>query len=186
MFSAILTSVLDHGAGVASAMNARMSASAKNPINASLAAGILGFGERHGMAVEAAMNFFYDHFNTKDIQELLKDMKAQKKYVPGYGHKIFTDKDPRAETLLAIAEESGWLGSHSQFARVVHTEINTLSSKPLPLNVDGAIAAILCDMGFDARLGNGIFLIGRVPGLIAHIVEEQQHDVGVRRLFEEE
>ena len=61
-----------------------------------------------------------------------------------------------------------------------------VSSKPLPLNVDGAMAAIISDMGFDARCAKGFFIIGRVPGLVAHIFEEMTGEHGLRRLSEDE
>ena len=45
-------------------------------------------------------------------------------------------------------------------------------NKNIRLNVDGANAAILSDLGFDPELGLGVFIIGRIPGIIAHIHEE--------------
>ncbi len=45
-------------------------------------------------------------------------------------------------------------------------------NRQLPLNVDGAIGALLADMGFEARLGKAFFAISRVSGLTAHILEE--------------
>ncbi|MBI2990281.1 MAG: citryl-CoA lyase [Candidatus Magasanikbacteria bacterium] len=186
MFDAILTSVIDHGPGVASAIAARVSASAKNSMHTSLAAGILSFGDRHGVASGAAMKFFYDHIKDSDLEATLKSMKEKKEYVPGLGHKLFQKEDPRSTTLFEIAKETGIFGSYCVFALAVSEISNRLSSKMLPLNVDGAIAAILCDMGFDYRLGKGIFMIGRVPGLIAHIYEETLNDEGIRRIPEEQ
>lgn len=185
MFDAILTSVIDHGPGVASAIAARVSASAKNSMHTSLAAGILSFGDRHGVASEAAMKFFYDHKNDSNIEEILKGMKERKEYVPGLGHKLFGKEDPRSTTLFEIAKETGFFGPYCTFALQVCEISNKLSSRALPLNVDGAIAAILCDMGFDYKLGKGIFMIGRVPGLVAHIHEEMLNDEGIRRIPEE-
>jgi len=182
MMNAIFTSIIDHGPATTSALTARISASANNPMHCALAAGILGFGERHGVALEATMHFFYENVETSDVSLLLKSMKEQKKYAPGFGHKVFEEKDPRAEVLLKKAEELGFFGMHCKFAKSVHTEINKISSKKLPLNVDGAIGAILCDMGFDSRLGRGIFVIGRIPGLVAQVYEEMVQDSGIRRL----
>ncbi len=51
-------------------------------------------------------------------------------------------------------------------------EIFKQKGKRIVLNVDGAIAAVTSDMGFDWRLGKGFFIIGRVPGLVAHVYEE--------------
>ncbi|PIR74675.1 MAG: citryl-CoA lyase [Candidatus Magasanikbacteria bacterium CG10_big_fil_rev_8_21_14_0_10_47_10] len=181
MFNAILTSVIDHGPATASAMNARISASAKNDMHVALAAGILGFGPRHGVAVESAMQFLMKNKENKNVSQTLQEMKERKEYVPGYGHKVF-DTDPRATALFALAKETGIAGDYCALAEAVRSALNESSSKSLPINVDGAIAAILCDIGFDAALGSGIFLIGRVPGLVAHIHEEMTNDTGIRRL----
>lgn len=186
MFNAIFTSIIDHGPATPSAQNARISASAKNPLHASVAAGLLGLGERHGTVIEQAMDFFYAVEGEGDLEGFLKEMKERKEYVMGYGHKIFTQRDPRAEALLTIAKECGIYGTYCRFAESVEVILNTISSRALPMNADGAIAAILCDMKLDSRVGNGIFVIGRIPGLVAHVVEEQINDVGIRRLSEED
>lgn len=185
MLDVILTSVIDHGPGVASALCARISASAKNTLHSSVAAGLLGLGDRHGVVIEPAMKFFSEHVDEADLLGLLTKMKEQKKYAPGFGHKIF-EVDPRTERLFALAKENGVYGKYCVFAQKVEETLNSISSKKLPLNADGAIAAILCDMGFDARVGNGIFVIARVPGLIAHIVEEIKNDEGIRRVDPED
>jgi len=188
MFDAILGSIIDHGPAVASALAARISASAGNSMHSALAAGILGFGSRHGVAVEDAMKFLQTNASkTQDeLRELLADMKQKKEYVPGFGHKLFTENDPRSVALFDIAGETNFYGKHCEFVHTLYTAINESSSKLLPINIDGAIAAILSDMGFDARLGKGIFIIGRIPGLVAHVYEEMIHDVGIRRLEQDE
>ena len=186
MFNAILTSVIDHGPGTASAMTARISASAMNPLHASVAAGLLGMGERHGVVISQAMDFFYENLEIKNLKIRIEEMKANKQYLMGYGHKVFTDEDPRTTTLFEIAKEADIFGKHCELAQICGKILNEISSRPLPLNADGAIAAILCDMGFDSRLGNGIFVIARVPGLVAHVIEEMMNDQGIRRVPEEE
>ncbi|HRH23380.1 MAG TPA: citryl-CoA lyase [Candidatus Magasanikbacteria bacterium] len=184
MFNALFVSVIDHGPGTSSALNARVSTSAGNSVHASLAAGILGFGERHGMAVDGAMKFFSDNIKNKDIKAKIQELKEKKVRIPGYGHKVFTKVDPRSVTLFDIAKKQKILGNYCKFAGVVQKELNAVSSKLLPLNIDGAIAAILLDMKVPVELGNAIFLIGRIPGLLAHIYEEKIGDVGIRRLEE--
>ena len=185
MLDAILTSVIDHGPAVASALCARISASAKNTLHSSVAAGLLGLGDRHGVVIEPAMKFLSEHVDEADLLGLLTKMKGQRKYAPGFGHKIF-EVDPRSERLFVIAKETGGYGRHCEFAQKVEETLNSISSKKLPLNADGAIAAILCDMDFDARIGNGIFVIARVPGLVAHVIEEITNDEGIRRVEPED
>lgn len=186
MMDAMLSAIIDNGPAVTSAQCARLSASAGNHMHTALAAGILGFGDRHGVALEGAMRFFYEHVDHTDIPALVAELKGKKFRIPGYGHKIFTDEDPRSIVLFEKAKELGIAGKHVAFANDVHRELNEISSKVLPLNIDGALAAILCDMGFDARLGRGIFIIGRLPGLVAQVHEEMTNDVGIRRLKPED
>lgn len=185
VLEAIFTSVIDHGPATSSALGARISSSAKNPIHASLAAGLLSFGDRHGMAVTDAMKFFYDNADEDDLEALLKKRKKEKQYVMGFGHKVLK-VDLRSQTLLDIAKEVGVYGKYSEFALKTQETLNSISSRKLPLNIDGAVAAVLCDMGMDASLGNAFFLVGRVPGLLAHIIEEVESDEGIRRLGDEE
>ncbi len=185
MINAFLVAAIDHGPGTASALTARISASSKNSMHTSLAAGLLGLGERHGLAIEGAMKFFQENIGAADLASLLKQMKEQKKYAPGFGHRILS-VDNRANTLLDIAKKNNFFGKHCEFALQVRDELNKISSKPLPINIDGAMGAILCDMGVDSRLSKGIFMISRVPGLVAQIYEEMCSDEGLRRLESDE
>lgn len=186
MMEAIFTATIDHGPGTASALCARISASAKNSMHTALAAGILGLGDRHGAALEPAMQFFYDHVDHDDIPGLLAELKEKKVRIPGYGHAVIRGEDPRSVTLISLAKELGIADKYVSFAQTVYDELNKISSKHLPLNIDGAIAGILCDMGFDARLGKGIFIIGRMPGLVAQVFEEMTEDTGIRRLSQDD
>lgn len=184
MMSALFTAAIDHGIGVSSAMTARTVASTGNSLHTALAAGILSMGKLHGSAIEGAAQFFQEHVGEPDVAGLVTRLKDQKARIPGYGHKIL-DHDPRSEALFEVAKETGVYGKHCVCAERVRDALNAVSSKPLPLNVDGAMAAIISDMGFDWRLAKGFFIIGRVPGLVAHIYEEKISGDGIRRLAED-
>ncbi len=181
MLNALFTAAIDHGPGTASAQTARIVASAKNSMHTAVAAGILAMGERHGSAIESAAMFFQQHREEKDIHALAVVLKEQKTRVPGFGHAIL-EEDHRSAMLLELARQYGFYGSHCVFAEKFHQEINTLSSKKLAFNIDGSMAAILSDMGFDATLMKGFFIIARTAGLVAHVHEEMTHDEGIRRL----
>jgi citryl-CoA lyase len=183
MLDAILTISIDHGIEPASVVSARNIYSAGSPVQAAVAGGILAFGEFHGGAIEAAMENFYG-YGGKDAQQLIVDLKAKDRRVAGFGHKLY-DKDPRTERLIDLAKEYGFYGKFVQFAESLEGEFEK-GGKKLPLNIDGIIAAILCEMGFDARVGKGIFIIARAPGLVAHVVEEATREKPVRRLTEDE
>ncbi len=188
MLNAMLATMIDHGVRIGSTVAARMVNSLGNSLHTSVAAGLLGLGgSRHGGALEGAAQFFQEHAELKSVElvALLTSLKEQKIRVPGYGHRIFTH-DKRTDALFAIAKETGLYGKHCRFAELVGEELNKLSSKPLPLNMDGANAAILSDMGFDWQLAVGFFIIGRMPGLVAHVYEEMTSGEGLRRLAETE
>lgn len=184
MFSAMLTISIDHGVEPSSVVAARNIYSAGSPVQAAVAGGVLAFGEYHGGAIEAAMENFYAYAD-KSAGLLIDDLKAADKRVAGFGHRLYKGDDPRTVKLVEIAKETGFEGKYVKFAQSVTLEFKK-RGKPLPLNIDGIIAAILCEMGFDAKVGKGIFIIARVPGLVAHIVEEAIREKPVRRLTEEE
>jgi citrate synthase len=84
-----------------------------------------------------------------------------------------------------LAHELELYGEHCRLLRVVERVINAMPGRaqhPLPLNIDGAIAAVCGDLGFDPDIGNGLFLIARVPGLLAHAIEERARHHALRRI----
>jgi len=186
MINAVLTSMIDHGPGTNSALAARIVGSAGNALHTAVAAGIISLGgSRHGGALEGAAKFFQENVKTADLSNLLKSLKEKKTRIPGYGHKILTH-DKRTDTLFEVAKETGFFRECCVFAERVDVELNKISSKTIPLNMDGANAAILSDMGFPWQIVIGFFIIGRAPGLVAQVYEEMTSGEGIRRLEEEE
>ena len=185
MMDALFTAAIDHGVGVSSAMTARTVVSTGNSLHTALAAGILAMGTLHGSAIEDAAKFFQENVNDENVPRFINGLREKKLRIPGYGHKILSH-DPRSEALFEVAQETGFYGAHCRFAVAVQKTLVRVTSKSLPLNVDGAMAAIISDMGFDWRVAKGFFIIGRVPGLVAHIYEEMMSSHGLRRLEEHE
>jgi citrate synthase len=100
--------------------------------------------------------------------------------MPGFGHRYHT-KDPRTARLFELAREAGVDGVHMKAARAVEKSFAD-AKKALPINVDGAIGAILADLGMNPAAFNGIFMIARTPGLVAHVIEEQSREKPMRRI----
>ncbi len=84
--------------------------------------------------------------------------------------------------LFEIADAEGVSGVHVALARAVERVLAERTGRRLPINVDGAIAALISDMGFDWRLGKGFFIVSRTPGLVAHAVEERVREKPMRRM----
>ncbi len=182
MLDAILISTIDNGMGPPSITNARNSASAGNPMQEGVAAGILGVGEFHGGAIEECARLLQMGLAA---DKLVEKVISSGDRIAGFGHKVYTT-DPRATQIFEKAKESGFYGEHCELAVAVEKFLEEKKGKKIPINVDGAIAAVISDMGFDYRLGKGFFLIGRVVGLVAHIFEEWVREKPFRRVSDEE
>lgn len=190
MIEAILVSSVDHGTTPPSVLSALTVASTGASLSASVAAGILSISKFHGGAIEDCMLILksaMDIKNKKDlssenaVKEIILKFKAKNKRVPGFGHRLHT-KDPRTYILFTLAEKLGIAGDYCNLAKTIEIQLKETTGKYLPLNVDGAIAALLCEMDFDPILANGFFMIARVPGLIAHIYEEKIRQKPMRKI----
>lgn len=183
MLDAILISTIDNGMGPPSVTNARNSASAGNPMQAAVAAGILGVGEHHGGAIEECARLLQLGLSA---EKLVEKVLSSGDRIPGFGHKVYKDEDPRATQIFEKAKSLGFFGEYSGLAKAVEQTLEKTKGKKIVINVDGAIAAVVSDMGFDYRLGKGFFIIGRIVGLVAHIFEEVTREKPYRRISEEE
>lgn len=183
MLDAILISTMDNGMGPPSVTNARNSASAGNPLQAAVAAGVLGVGEAHGGAIEECARLLQMGLSA---EKLIEKVISSGDRIPGFGHKIYKDEDPRATQIFQKAKDLGFYGEYCELIKEVEGKLEELKGKRIVINVDGAIAAVVSDMGFDYRLGKGFFLIGRVVGLVAHTFEEMVREKPYRRISSEE
>ncbi len=115
-------------------------------------------------------------------ERLVDGVRRRGERVPGFGHRLH-DPDPRTVALFEIADAEGVCGVHVALARAVERVLAERTGRRLPINVDGAIAALISDMGFDWRLGKGFFIVSRTPGLVAHAVEERTREKPMRRML---
>ncbi|MCA9369655.1 MAG: hypothetical protein H6774_01200 [Pseudomonadales bacterium] len=189
LLNAMLVASLDHGVEPSSMFVPRVVASTGNEMLHCMATSLLALGPLHGGAITGAMEMFYSLKDKEDKEQacvqLVEEFRAKKKRVPGYGHPKYKDKttgDPRAQQLLQMAEKGGLDTSVTMTARILENTLEWKLNKVLVLNIDGAMAALLTTFGIAPEAGNGIFGVARVAGSIAHIVEEQESDAGVRRL----
>lgn len=190
VMDALLVSSVDHGATPPSALAARTVASGGAPLTTGIAAGIMTINRHHGGAIEECMRVLLEAVARKRekgqdaltaARELVEEYRAQKKRIPGYGHRIHTD-DPRTRRLFAICEEEGVAGEYIEMGHAIRQAMNTVLGKDLPMNVDGAIAAVLCELGFPPEMGNGLFAISRTVGLTAHVFDEITNQRPMRRI----
>lgn len=191
LMEAMLVSFIDHGATPPSTLAARNTATAGAPLRACVAAGVLGFGRYHGGDIESCMGFLdaglalvREGQSYKDAAEtIVSRWEATGETVPGFGHRFHT-RDPRAARLFQMALELEVEGGHIQMIRAVEMLIGTEHSghPPLPVNIDGAIAAVCGDLGMPPDVANALFIISRVPGIAAQAHEERERQQPMRQI----
>jgi citrate synthase len=112
---------------------------------------------------------------------MIDEFRVTKTRIPGLGHRIHTD-DPRTKRLFGLAQELGLAGEGVALLSALTDRLQETTGKSLPINVDGAIAALLVDLRIPQELANGFFILARVPGLMAHIHEEKDRMRPMRRI----
>ncbi|MDR1819968.1 MAG: citryl-CoA lyase [Methanobrevibacter sp.] len=190
MFNHILVSFCDHGLTPPSTQATRLITSSGSPLNVALSGALLSFGVNHAGAIEKAMEIFQksveNHENLTDREidtiaiEITEQYREMKKNVPGFGHR-YHNADPRAKKILELAIKEELVGIHTKLALAIE---KNLQEKNIKLNIDGINAGILSDLGFHPENGIGLFIIGRLPGLIAHSLEEKNNESIFRKLYE--
>jgi citrate synthase len=189
LIDAILTSVSDHGPGAPSCATARLVASGnRQSISAAIAAGILAIGDEHGGAGEHGIAMIADGIIDAQGRSISIEAAAAAvveraiaggERIPGLGHRVHRTVDPRVEVLFSLAREGNDEGAGVRFMRAVHAEASR-RIRPLPINVDGGLAAVLYDLGFPPEAGKFLFIIGRVAGLTAEVAEEYAREKPMR------
>ena len=191
MIDAILTACIDHGVTPPSSIASRTVASGGVALPTAVAAGVLSIGDAHGGAIEKGAKFLQDGILRKDKEGksigeissiLVKEAKENHRRILGFGHRVHT-ADPRTKRLFDLADELNISGDYIALSKAIEKDLEISAGRKLPINVDGAIAAIISDMGFDYRLGKAFFLLGRVAGLTAHVYEEQTREKPMRKMF---
>lgn len=180
MMEACLVACVEHSVVAPSVDAARFVSSAGVPLQAAVAAGMIGLGDHHGGAVDAAARLLRDAAETgrPDRQaalEAARALKADGRRLPGYGHPVH-DRDPRVARLFEVAGELGLRGRWCALAEALEAVTEEVFGRNLPMNVDGALAAILLELGLDPALGKAFYVIARPPGFVAHVHEEQTRE----------
>ena len=190
LMEAILVSFIDHGATPPSTLAARNTATTGAPLRACVASGVLGFGKHHGGDIESCMQFLDAGLELvrkgasyRDAAATIVDRCLEHgEPIPGFGHRFHT-RDPRAARLFQMALELEVEGGHVQMIRAVELVAAALpNGQALPVNIDGAIAAVCGDIGIPAEIANALFIISRVPGIAAQAQEELQREHPMRQI----
>jgi len=188
LIDSILIAVADHGPGSPSAAAARIVATGNRMApEAAVAAGVLAIGDKHAGAGLACMEMIGDAVRRArdegvSLRQVARDVVEQavrdKVRLPGMGHRTHS-VDPRTAVLFGQARSAGLAADGIAFMAELEQAARD-RIRPLPINIDGALAAVLHDLGFPPVFGKFIFIIGRVAGLTAQVFEEYTREKPMR------
>lgn len=187
VFEAVLVALADHGF-TPTAIAARVTyLSAPDSLQGALAAGLLGGGSRFLGVTEDTAAFLGDvlaaHERPLPADDdgwddlalgTVREARAAKRYVPGLGHPVHKDGDPRTPALLRIAEEEDLRGSHLRLFEAIGRVHPQVLGRTLPLNGAGVCGAALADLGLPVEMLRGFALLARAAGLLGQLAEERR------------
>lgn len=182
----LIIALAEHGL-TPSVQAARMTlAAAPEALQGAVAAGLLGVGTVilgsadvcGEMLDDAAGRIEAGKTAEEAALEIAKEYKAAGKFIPGFGHPIHHPVDPRAERIVALADERGVSGRHVDALRPFPAAVEEVWGKKLPMNIQGPMAAVLLDLDFPKAAIRGIPILARTIGLIGHLNEEMERPIG--------
>jgi citrate synthase len=184
VFETVLVALADHGF-TPTAIAARLTyLSAPDAIQGALAAGLLGGGARFLGVSEDTGAFLADTLTGREAlpdtdaewdglaRAAIRERRDAGKFVPGLGHHLHKDADPRTAVIIRIAHEENQYGPHLALFEAIGRVAPEVLGKRLPLNGAGVCGAALADLGIPLQLLRGVVLLARCAGILGHIAEE--------------
>ncbi|MFI6255890.1 citryl-CoA lyase [Micromonospora zamorensis] len=187
VFEAVLVALADHGF-TPTAIAARLTyLSAPESLQGALAAGLLGGGSRFLGVTEDCGRFLADTLagagEVTDYDALALDAvtraRQERRLVPGLGHPVHKEQDPRTPVLIRIATEEGLHGPHLRLFEAIGRVHPQVLGRTLPLNGAGVCGAALADLGLPVEMLRGFALLARAAGLLGHLAEERRRPLGM-------
>ncbi|MET8348606.1 MULTISPECIES: citryl-CoA lyase [unclassified Micromonospora] len=187
VFEAVLVALADHGF-TPTAIAARLTyLSAPESLQGALAAGLLGGGSRFLGVTEDCGRFLADTLaqagEVTDYDAVALDAvtraRQERRLVPGLGHPVHKEQDPRTPVLIRIATEEGLHGPHLRLFEAIGRVHPQVLGRTLPLNGAGVCGAALADLGLPVEMLRGFALLARAAGLLGHLAEERRRPLGM-------
>jgi len=184
LLEATLIAGADHGVPAPSVAVSRIAATCGIPLNCCVATGMNLLGDIHGGAAEQLMRMLYEsnerigkEGETAEtlIRKICEEFKERRAFIPGFGHPVHDD-DPRVRRLFGLVEEARQKGEvkgeYVEMVKTMEEVLKDLYHRKVPINIDGACAAIQCELGLPWQSAKGLFCLSRGVGLVAESLEE--------------
>ncbi|GAA3624622.1 citryl-CoA lyase [Microlunatus ginsengisoli] len=192
VLEAVLVALADHGF-TPTAIAARVTyLSAPDSLQGAIAAGLLGGGSRFlgvtedcGSYLHEALEAYGGPVPSDDAGwdalalETVRTTRAAKRFVPGLGHPVHKQGDPRTPVLVGIARDADCYGPHLALFEAIGRVHDQVLGRQLPLNGAGVCGAALADIGIPVPMLRGFALLARCAGLLGQLAEEQRRPIGM-------
>jgi len=159
----------------ASTFAARVTAATLSDMHSAITSAIGALkGPLHGGANEAVFRILEAIEREKaDPIEYVRNMLAQKKKIPGFGHRVYHTEDPRATHLRVMSRDLGESSGQRQWYEMSEKiEQFVRAEKKLNANVDFYSASTYHTLGIDEDLFTPVFAVSRISGWAAHVIEQ--------------
>lgn len=179
ILDAVLVAIMEHGHTPSSIVSRLIYDSAPEALQSAVAAGLLGVAGTFVGTMEGCAKLLEEILAAPEgieagAQAIADRIRAARAPLPGFGHPFHRPDDPRSPRLLAVAEAQGVPGRHIAALRSLSSAVDRAWGRHLTINVTGAIAAVLGEIGMPQSIMRGIAVVSRAGGLVGHIYEEQR------------
>jgi citrate synthase len=181
LVDAVLVTIMEHGL-VPSAIVTRLTHyGAPESYQGAVAAGLLGVGDRYAGTASECGALLERLVSADDCAgeaaSIIAEYRGMRRPVPGFGHPIHHDVDPRVKRLLAVCEQAGCEGRYIAAMRQLESSLNEVLGKNLVTNISAAIGAALAEAGIPSAMMRGVILVARCAGLVGHLLEESRNPI---------
>jgi len=175
----------EHGTN-ASSFTARVVASTEADLHAAITAAIAALsGPAHGGAAEDVMKMAMEVGEPANAADYVKQKRARREPVMGFGHRVYRAEDPRARHLReGVARLSREMGQPQWYAilEAIEAAMRPYGRHGVNVNVDFYAGVIYYLHGIPPDLFVPIFAVGRVPGWVVQVLEQMENNILLRPL----
>jgi citrate synthase len=177
---AVLVTIMEHGL-TPSAIAARQTYfGAPEALQGAVAAGILGVGTRFAGTSGDCAALLEEIVAAPDgpkkdaARAIVERYRKDRKPIPGYGHPVHKNGDPRVARLAEIASEAGVKGRYIEAMYLLGETINEITGKTLVINASAAMGAVMAEVDIPPAIMRGLVIVSRAAGLVGHLQEEMR------------
>ncbi|MCW5751348.1 MAG: citryl-CoA lyase [Alphaproteobacteria bacterium] len=183
LFEALMVNSMEHGINHPVLVARLTHGAAPETIQAAIAAGILGMGSVGDGAIELVADLLYGLAQTADAEaiadeaaaaRLVAEHRASRRIIPGLGHAMHKQADPRVGRLFALVRELGFGGRYVALMHHVASQVALATGRDLPINGAAAVAAAYCELGLPAKIAKAVTVVSICAGVTGHLMEEMR------------